>query len=125
MTATEQLAYDHLTDRATNAEATATEIRAQLTAERQAHEATKVKLAEAVANSASAATRASEQLAARGIAPVHKDTPQNLNETDQGDAALWERYEAAESPAKNEMRERYGAKLDAAARAYDRERAAR
>ena len=71
----------------------------------------------------SAEQRALEIAAAAGVLPVPKSS-EHTNPQDGGDAALWEKYSAAAPNEQAQMRETLGAKLDAAALAFDRRKAA-
>jgi hypothetical protein len=125
MTATETLEFQRIQNRATAAEASAQDLRAQLAAETNAHAATKKKLADVEAKSSTADRRAMEQLAAKGIPPAPKDSPAALETLAEGETALIERYLAASYTEKTRMLEQYGDKLTRSAEAYDRARAGR
>lgn len=71
-----------------------------------------------------AGTKAAEQLAKNGIKPAAKDTPENLN-PDSDPVALWEEYAAADPTKQTQMRAKHGAKLEAAAVAWDEAQKAR
>ncbi|HEY5895700.1 MAG TPA: head maturation protease, ClpP-related [Chthoniobacterales bacterium] len=71
----------------------------------------------AAARETSAAQKAAEQLAARGIRPVQKD-PQDV-ENLNADEELWTRYQSADPITRSKMLADQGPQLERAARAYD------
>jgi hypothetical protein len=75
------------------------------------------------AKDSTASSKSKESLAARGVPPVVKDTPGNLEANEGDPAALWEAYAGASSTQQAEMRAKHGDKLDAAA--YDAAQARR
>lgn len=65
----------------------------------------------------SAQQRQAEIAAANGVAPVEK--PADAAKAPEGDAALWEKYAAADATEQARMRDTLGDKLDKAAAAFD------
>ena len=95
-----------------------------LASEQTAHKAVSDELASIKADKTTAEKRVSEKLAAAGIETPGKQTPAALAADAAADAALWEKYTKATSVEQAQMRRELGAKLDAAAVAYDAEHAA-
>lgn len=65
----------------------------------------------------SAQQRQAEIAAANGVAAVEK--PADVAKAPEGDAALWEKYKAADATEQARMRDTLGDKLDKAAAAFD------
>jgi uncharacterized protein (DUF3084 family) len=64
--------------------------------------------------------KAAEALAKNGIVPAVKDAPGNLSTENAADpVALWDEYAGASPTKQAQMRTTHGAKLDAAALAWD------
>ncbi len=110
--------------KATDAQASADKYKVELDAEQKAHAETKTKLEASEKDSKTAGGKAAEQLAAKGIAPKAKVEPGASADNTGDPVALWESYQAADHNARADMRAQHGEKLTAAAKAYDKAKAA-